>query len=121
MIDHTAFNQWMRAIAHGVGHLTVDGGMYEGEEGAKRLARECGAALPNFGDAAEISATYSGICVIAYMLKPPIDAKTWRKEMEKGREKALAVERVPMPEDYQPAQIETVDEITAYKRKWGCE
>lgn len=70
-------------------HTHDETGLYYGVEGAKRLGREVGPALLDFPDGAKnIGSTYSGICVIAYGLKPPIDAKTWLDAVREGMEKA---------------------------------
>ena len=70
-----------------------DDGVFAGEEGCIRLAREVGCAIPDFTkDWREINdciqGTYSGICVICYNLKPPVDAKTWFEAMREGVRKA---------------------------------
>ena len=82
------FTDWMSHVARfAMRHCIDPDGVYYGVEGAKRLARECGPALLDFPDGEhQIGATYSGICVIAYNLKPPIDAKIWIAELKKGME-----------------------------------
>jgi len=92
------FSYWMRRVANaltGTYELTHDGGVYEGTEGAKRLGRECGPALLDFGEYGikNIGATYSGICVIGYNLKPPIDAGDWLNAVREGYEKAKRYDR----------------------------
>ena len=84
------FSDWMSSVARAATRHCLDPtGLYYGPEGAKRLARECGPALLDFADGERnASSTYSGICVIAYDLKPPIDAKVWLRELKKGMEKA---------------------------------
>ena len=111
------FNDWMRYCADSALRQCYEG-CYVGEEGAKRFAREVGPCLLDFPDA-EPGATYSGICVIAYGLKPPIDAKTWLTELHKGMDKARDVPRIPMPENYQPMPVTHLDEITMKKATWG--
>ena len=70
-------------------HCVQADGLYSGVEGAKRFARECGPALLDFENPKGlISGTYSGICVRAYNLKPPIAAKEWAAELIKGMERA---------------------------------
>lgn len=70
-------------------HCINEGGLYYGIEGAKRFARECGPALLDFpGGERNAGSTYSGICVRAYDLRPPIDAKIWMAEPKKGMERA---------------------------------
>lgn len=89
------FNIWMSQVAHAAFHLCyspVD--PYFGTEGCKQFARECGYAIPDFTmDRKEqdnlISCTYSGICVIAYRLKPPVDAKEWINGVREGRDRAM--------------------------------
>lgn len=84
------FNDWMTSVSNAAKRHCLDpDGLYYGVEGAKRLARECGPALLDFPDGErQIWSTYSGICVRAYDLKPPIDAKTWLTEMNVGIKKA---------------------------------
>lgn len=83
-----AFNHWMSATRGAARHLCRDGELYAGVNGCRRFARECAPAILDFGEYGEqhISATYSGICVIAYDLKPPVDAGVWLKWM---REKLI--------------------------------
>lgn len=84
------FSDWMRKTAHAAMHLCVDGELYSGVEGAKRFARECGPAILDFGEYGEknIGSTYSAICVVAYMLKPPISAQEWFESLREGMERA---------------------------------
>ena len=73
-----SFNDWMSKTRAAASHLCVDGGLYAGVDGCRRFARECAPAILDFEDGFKnISATYSGICVIAYDLRPPVDAKQW--------------------------------------------
>lgn len=85
-----SFNQWMGKVRNSARPLCCEGKFYAGIEGAKRLARECGPAILDFGAYGEknIGSTYSAICVIAYGLKPPIDAKVWFQELKKGMDHA---------------------------------
>ena len=91
---------YMSNVAHAaMRHCLQDGGIYYGEDGCHRLARECGASYCDFerqgADAKDIaslmSATYSGICVIAYGLKPPVDAGTWLGWLREGYEYAKEI------------------------------
>ena len=96
----------MADISHAATYQCYDG-LYYGEEGAKRFARECGAALPDFSRTekdlrAMCSSTYSGICVIAYRLRPPIDATEWQNGLNEGINKAMQIKPVPIPENYRP-------------------
>lgn len=83
------FTEWMRTVANAAIPHCHEGGdeIYCGVEGAKRLAREVGPAIWDFGDERNIASTYSGICVIAYNLKPPIDAREWLDGVREGYEK----------------------------------
>lgn len=85
-MNNEPFLFWMtRVRLAAMRHCLDPDGIYYGEEGAKRFARECGPALLDFPDGEKrISETYSGICVMAYDLKPPIDASVWFDEMRKG-------------------------------------
>ena len=111
------FSEWMRTAASAaMRHCHDEDALFYGVDGAKRFGREIGPALLDFPDA-EPSATYSGICVIAYNLKPPIDAREWLNSVREGMEKARQVKRVPMPKDYRPASVINIDTITAYKAR----
>lgn len=82
---NNSFNDWMGRVARAAIRHTFDDGIYAGRAGAIRLARECGPALLDFPDGIkQIHSTYSGICVIAYNLKPPIDAKEWLTTMREA-------------------------------------
>ena len=67
--------------------LVHDGGMYADKEGCLRLAREYGYALRDFKDERQIrediQASYGVLCVRAYNLRPPVDAKEWIREIKK--------------------------------------
>lgn len=80
------FQEYMSRIGRASARHCAEGGLYAGKDGCLRLAREVGYALPDFSTRKSdlfdmMSRTYSGICVIAYNLKPPIDAKQWNNEM----------------------------------------
>lgn len=82
MIDQgLKFNAYMSATARAaIRHTMAHEGLYHGAEGCRRLAREVAPALLDFKDFETnelIKCTYSGICVIAYNLKPPVDAGKW--------------------------------------------
>lgn len=72
-----------RAIMSNYKNLMLD--VYAGKDGCKRLAREYGVALRDIHDPKqrhnEITSSYGVLCVRAYLLKPPIDAKEWAKEI----------------------------------------
>ena len=95
MYNKQGFQDYMRSVREAAFRHTVEDGAYAGIEGCKRLARECGAAIPDFSDKAKdiwdmISSSYSGICVIAYHLKPPVDARDWISAMHEGVDRALS-------------------------------
>lgn len=87
-------NRYMSNIAHAaIMHCVPEDGFYHGEDGCHRLARECGAAYVDFESMGldvpqMMSATYSGICVIAYGLKPPVNAGTWLTWLREGYDDA---------------------------------
>lgn len=84
------FAGWMRGVANAaMRHCHEDEGPYAGAAGALRLARECGPAIADFGEYGEkqIGSTYSGICVIAFGLSPPVDAKAWFDELRSSYER----------------------------------
>lgn len=64
------------------------------------------------------TSTYSGICVIAYNLRPPIDAKDWCKGLDEGINAALAIKQVPKPDNYRPAYRMSMGEIEETKARW---
>lgn len=60
--------------------------VYDGKEGALRLAREYGAGLADsLPEQAEKemrnSLSYNDICVIGYDLKPPLNVSEWQQEV----------------------------------------
>lgn len=66
--------------------------VYEGRQGALRLAREYGAALADSPDdeareQMKNSVSYNEICVKGYYLKPPISVKEWQDEVRRAYEK----------------------------------
>lgn len=68
--------------------------VYEGKEGALRLAREYGAGLadsPKEEAEEEMrnALSYNDICVRGYDLNPPINVADWQKEVRMSYEKAL--------------------------------
>ena len=94
-MGNDSFQSWMRSIASAaIPHCLDVNGIYHGPEGCKRLARECGYAIPDFALNRDeqnklMSSTYSCICVIANDLRPPIDSKEWLNSMREGRDKAM--------------------------------
>lgn len=94
--QRTAFNEWMVRTRIAAAHLCAPGGLYAGEDGCRRFARECAPAILDFGAIGRnnISATYSGICVISYNLLPPVDAKQWlnwiREKIQEIKDARLA-------------------------------
>jgi hypothetical protein len=81
-----------QAVISNYKNLFADGCIYHGREGCLRLAKEYGAGLADFDTEAEIKndlqASYGILCVRAYMLKPPVDAKKWISEARKGLDRA---------------------------------
>lgn len=125
-MNHEDFNRWMRTEVQACMRHCHDGELYAGEDGARRFAREVGACLPDFSKDEKdlqdmMSSTYSGICVIAYQLKPPVDAKAWFAEMRKGIQAALEIVPVPMPENYKPRPVGTDSSPEGYKARWRGE
>ena len=90
------FQEYMDKIRRAaMRHCLEDGGLYAGKDGCLRLAREVGYALPDISRRKDdlfemMRSTYGGVCVIAYDLKPPIDAKAWLNEMSKAIEMVLS-------------------------------
>lgn len=67
--------------------------IYEGKDGALRLAREYGSALAdspaNEAEQEMINAvSYNDICVIGYYLQPPLNVKEWQDEVRTAYIKA---------------------------------
>lgn len=87
---HKGFSDYMqRVVGVACRHCLKKDGVYTEKEGAARFARECGPALLDFANPESlVSSTYSGICVRAYNLKPPIDAKEWNKNIVIGMDRA---------------------------------
>ena len=88
------FSRYMERVSHGAQrHCLPESGLYHGAEGCHRFANECGYAMRDFERSgidvdSLLKSTYSGICVIAYGLKPPVDAGAWIEWMREGLEKA---------------------------------
>lgn len=77
-------------VRNAIGIIHRDCHLYQGEEGAKRLAREYGAGLADFAEKeAEdaLRSSYTQVCVMGYDLQPPIDAREWIVEVKKGYER----------------------------------
>ena len=89
-LGHKEFSDYMQRVVNAAGrHCSEQDGFYHGKDGAMRFARECGPALLDFANPESlVSSTYSGICVRAYNLKPPIDAKEWNKNIVIGMDRA---------------------------------
>lgn len=68
-------------------NLFMYGCPYHGQKGALRLAQDYGRGLADFPEKdaeSEIKGSYSLLCVRAYHLRPPIDAKKWIGEIRKA-------------------------------------
>ena len=87
---HKGFSDYMQRVVNAASrHCLGKDGLYQGQEGAERFARECGPALLDFDNPESlVGSTYSGICVRAYGLKPPIDAKGWNRDIVVGMDRA---------------------------------
>ncbi len=71
-------------------NLFAEGCIYNGKEGCLRLAREYGAGLAELSENEakdELQSSYGTLCVRAYLLRPPVDAKEWINEAKKGIER----------------------------------
>lgn len=67
--------------------VPVAGEIYEGKEGALRLAREVGFCLkdnPREEALEAVRDSYNYVCIIGYILEPPIDKKEWDAEVMRG-------------------------------------
>lgn len=65
-------------------------GIYSGASGCKALARDFGLGLSCFDSKQineELHDSYGRLCVRAYNLKPPIDAKDWMDNIRIGLER----------------------------------
>lgn len=94
MYDHNAFNNYMAAVRSAAIPLCMEGKIYGSAEGCARLGREVGPALVDFSRderdlASMVSSTYSGICIIAYRPRPPLDAGDWLAAVREGVRKGL--------------------------------
>ena len=68
--------------------------IYEGKEGALRLAREYGFGLAFYDNGKqEVVNSYSALAVRVYNLNPPLDSGEWNKEVEKARQKGIELIR----------------------------
>ena len=67
-------------------------GFYYGREKHLRLAREIGAALPDFdasGQCEILHGSYSAIYVAACALKPLLSAAEWAQELRRGMDRRI--------------------------------
>jgi hypothetical protein len=82
---------YMNRMYAATGTKLIDGHRtYSGKDGHLRLAREIGAALPDFTAAEQreiLTASYSTIYIRACNLRPALDAKEWVEEIKKGAAK----------------------------------
>ncbi|XOQ12593.1 MAG: hypothetical protein ACFWTY_01080 [Shouchella clausii] len=65
--------------------------LYEGRDGALRLAREYGACLADSPDdeAREVMQnSYIQLCVRGYNMSPPVDAGEWYQEVKRSYQKS---------------------------------
>lgn len=79
--------EYTAAVRNAISLIHRDCHLYQGEEGAKRLAREYGAGLSDFPEKEAweaLRASYTELCVRGYDLRPPIDAKEWIAEVMKA-------------------------------------
>jgi hypothetical protein len=76
---------YMSRMHEALGTMLIDGHpTYSGRAGHLRLAREIGAALPDFEEKEQkdiLTASYGAVYVRACNLRPLLDAKEWTKEM----------------------------------------
>ncbi len=87
-------NKYMREIWQACGTKLVTDSLYGDRDGHLRLAREIGAALPDFNDEGQkaiLMGSYSVIYVRACFLRPKLDAKEWIGAMRIGRQRAMEI------------------------------
>lgn len=76
--------------ALGMAHHTCH--LFQGKQGAERIAREYGRGLAELAEQDEAEAleelrnSYISLCVRGYNLNPPINAKDWMKEVTQAFE-----------------------------------
>jgi hypothetical protein len=82
--EYTRRVRGMLGIAHRDCHL------YQGVEGARRIAREYGAGLADYPEeqARDYIRKSYDVCFHGYDLRPPIDAKDWNREVMAGYTRA---------------------------------
>ena len=64
--------------------------IYDGREGALRLAREYGSGLadsPDHEAREAMRSSYIQLCVLGYNMSPPVDADEWYQEAARSYEK----------------------------------
>ena len=80
-------NEYVSLVKQGLPRHFAPGGVYHGEEGALKLAREVGRGLADFPeeDVKKVLGTlYSDLLVRFTFGNVPIDAKPWVEEIERG-------------------------------------
>lgn len=78
---------YLKAVQQSLQISLGNSNIYQGKDGALRLAREIGSALNDcdFKIAKEyFEKSYNEVCVIGYNLKPPVDKKEWDYEVQKS-------------------------------------
>ncbi len=89
-------NEYMRRMFRACGNKLIADGLYGNRDGHLRLAREIGAALPDFNDEGQkeiLSSSYSVIYVRACLLRPILDAKEWVGAMQLGKQRAMNLKK----------------------------
>lgn len=79
-------DQYTRDVRDALRLAHRDCRLYQGAEGARRIAREYGAGLAFYPEdqAREYMRKSYDVCVTGYDLKPPINAKDWNREVMAG-------------------------------------
>ena len=82
---------YLKKVENALSIALNNSNLYDGKEGALRIAREIGTCLAHYpkkqrDDAIQFS---YDICIKAYDLRPPLDKKDWDDEVVKGVNKIL--------------------------------
>ena len=75
---------YIKIVADALAVSMSNSNIYDGKDGALRLAREIGTCLRDSDEkeAQEyFDRSYNEVCVIGYRLKPPVDKREWDGEV----------------------------------------
>ena len=84
--DRDMVETYVTAVRKAVAKYCGADGIYSGEDGCRRLGREFGYGMGEFGQVGydEISSTYTTLCKKVYGSPPPLDESEWSLTVRSG-------------------------------------